>query len=33
MKLIVTILKFPEMIENHIFIYNKIPKTGDSESL
>lgn len=33
MKLIVTILKFPEMIENRIFIYSKIPKTGDTESL
>lgn len=29
MRLIETVLKFPEMMENHIFIYNKIPKAGD----
>lgn len=33
MKLIVTILKFPEMLENQIFIYNKISKTGAADSL
>lgn len=33
MKLIVAILKFSEMLENCIFIYNKIPKTSDMERL